>query len=91
MYPISIINSIPKLILHYTYTRAINFVVLEDPYLNDGLACRFNTIGVGHGMDVVGVGLVQVEYVSILPQHFQVDSISLQSPHPLLPWLRALR
>ena len=66
-------------------------MVLEDPYLNDGLACCFNTIGVGHGMDVVGVGLVQVEYVSILPQHFQVDSISLQPPHPLLPRLRALR
>ena len=63
---------------------------LKNPHLDNGLACCFNTIGIGHSMDVVSVGLVKVEYVSILPQHLQVDSISLESPHSLLSWLCAL-
>ncbi len=65
-------------------------MIWNDPHLNDGLACCFNTVGVGHGMDIVSVRLVQVEYISILPQHLQVDSISLQPPHSLLSRLRAL-
>jgi len=36
-------------------------------YLDNGFDCSLNAIRVGHGMDVVGIGLPQVQDICILP------------------------
>lgn len=43
-------------------------------YLDNGFDCSLNAIRVGHGMDVVGIGLPQVQDICILPQHLHTVS-----------------
>ena len=40
-------------------------------YLDNGLASSLNAVRVGHGMDVVSIGLPQVQDICILPQYLQ--------------------